>query len=534
MTTEKKTIPRALKPEDVGVSSKAVMEFLRDLECSGIEFHSFMLIRHGKVAAECFRAPYSPNRPHQCYSLSKSITSLAIGFAIDEGFLSLKTKLVDLFPEYAPKKADENLKLLDIENLISMKSGKNPFILSDKSKVDWIQEYFNCPWYAKPGEQFRYINENIYMLSACIKKVTGMNVRDFLQPRLFEPLDIDYPFWESDRNGIEAGGWGLYLKTEDIAKIMLCFAQDGVFEGKQIIPKFWVTEAPKKQSDNSFCVNRDSAAGYGYCFWRGSGSTPTYRAEGMFGQFGIVFEEYDSVLVLTSAEPRTQRIMDCIWRHFPAVFTTAKEKDSEIKNIKELLSDLPLDIAAVSRHSLLENKIDGKTIKMKKKIFQNIVDLQLSMLPHAMTFMLINKPGNIDNIVLLFEENECQLKWSERDEHNTVLCGMDGHFRYGKIRLGQIDYSVCCNAEWLSEDTLGIHIRPLEAAARRNLSLIFRANGKVIMKASSNPTIKECVAFFEDAAADLIPNKLLVKCIQKALVFLPYLIEPKQKGRVIN
>lgn len=214
-------IPRAESPEAVGVSSGCIKEFIDDLKANNIEMHSLMVIRDGKVAVECYNHPFSANRPHSCYSVSKSVTSTAIGFAVSEGLISLDTLVVDIFPEYRENKKDSYLNQLNIRHLVSMCSGKNVDILKDKGKIDWLDNFMKSPWYAKPGTDFRYVNENIYVLSAIIHKVTGMCIRDYLQPRLFEPLGIDYPFWETDRNGIEAGGWGIYLKTEDIAKIML-------------------------------------------------------------------------------------------------------------------------------------------------------------------------------------------------------------------------------------------------------------------------------------------------------------------------
>ena len=223
-----KSIPRANSPKEVGVSSKIVKEFLDDALEMGYEYHSLMVIRHGKVAVEWYNEPYNKDTPQSVYSISKSFTSTAIGFAINEGLITLDTKLIDLFPDYPPKKPDERYEKLTVHNLLRMSSGKQPSFLSDKSKIDWIEDYINSPWVFEPGEKFLYINENIFMLSAIINRVTGMTMREYLTPRLFEPLGIDFPFWETDRNGIEAGGWGLYLKTEDIAKLTLCYVQKGI------------------------------------------------------------------------------------------------------------------------------------------------------------------------------------------------------------------------------------------------------------------------------------------------------------------
>ena len=105
-------IPRAKTPEEAGVSSKAVGQFFDEIEKIGMDIHSFMIVRHGKVAAECYRAPFTADRPHAMYSVSKTVTATAIGIAADEGFLSFDTRVKDIFPDYTEKLHDENLEKL--------------------------------------------------------------------------------------------------------------------------------------------------------------------------------------------------------------------------------------------------------------------------------------------------------------------------------------------------------------------------------------------------------------------------------------
>ena len=236
---EREYLPRSASPEEAGVSSVAVAAFMEDMKKSGIENHSFLILRHGKVAAECFFAPFTRDTPHAMYSVSKSFTSTAIGFAVEEGLLSLDAKVIDFFPEYRPAQPDEKLEKMTVSHLLTMTSGKNPSLLLDKTKDRWIKDFFNAPWISEPGEMFLYVSENIYMLCAILVRVTGISVTEFLTPRLYEPLGIPVPYWETDHHGVEVGGWGLMLPVEDFAKFTLCYAQNGVYEGKQVIPARW-------------------------------------------------------------------------------------------------------------------------------------------------------------------------------------------------------------------------------------------------------------------------------------------------------
>lgn len=525
-------LPRAAIPEEAGVSSEIILHLLEDMEKSEMEFHSFMVIRHGKVAAECFRAPFSENRPHAMYSVSKTVTATAIGIAVQEGYISLSDKVRDIFPDYTEKLKDNNLDKLTIGHLITMTSGKAPSVFADKSKVDWIKHYFESPWYNEPGKEFRYINENIYILAVIIKRKTGLCVREFLRPRLFEPLGIEYPFWETDNSGTEAGGWGLYLKTEDLAKIMLTYSQGGVFNGKQILSEEWVKAASMKQADTTTEFDSDAKAGYGYCLWRCDGAN-AYRADGMFSQFGIVFEDYDAVLIVTSAIALEQEARDLLWKYFPAAFIEESQQASPAHGtLKIKLLCSAVEKTPPKTSSPTEKLINGKEIRFRKKILLNIIGFPMSMLPLAVTYMTTDKAGNIDRMVFSFNNSECTLTWSEGDERNTIPVGMDGKYRYGTMRLGKIDYKVCSTAQWYSDDTLFIKIRPIETIANRKLKIRFYKNGKVRMKPSSDPNINSIAMSLAAGFENMIGNKMITNRIIPLFRYASDLLEPAMKGKI--
>ncbi len=530
-------IPRAEKAEDVGVSSKAVLEFLTEIENEGFEVHSFMLIRNSMVAAECFRSPFSPERPHQMYSISKTITATAVGFAVNEGLLSLDTRIADVFPDYCENIHDEFLDKLCVRHLLTMTSGKKINVLHNKGKIDWIEDYLNSKWYAEPGKEFLYVNENIYMLSAILTRVTGMSVCDYLYTRLFKPLGIEYPYWETDRNGIEAGGWGLYLKTEDLAKIMLCYLNEGKYFDKQIIPEDWAKEASNKLVDNSNNADADFAVGYGYCLWQNAAVPNSFRADGMFSQFAFALRDYDAVFVITSAVANEQQMLDKIWEHLTGFFIEAENPNVEetyIPNLRQILSASAIDFPQESKKSPIETFIEDRRIKVRKKILLNLTGFPVSILPLAITYMTTDRAGNIDDIMFRFSKNECSMKWREGDEDNTVICGMNGHFRYGTIRLGQIDYTVCCNAEWLSEQELMINIRPINTVAKRLLRFNFNANGRVKILPRSTPTVKDISNYLKTSAVSMIfTNKKLGSLFGNVTRLFPMLLEPELKGKML-
>ena len=217
---------RADRPEDVGVSSNAIFDFLREVEESGAENHGLIVVRHGKIAFEGYRYPYSASTPHTMFSVTKSLVSTAVGFAVDEGLLSLDTRIEPYFSEYFHVKS-KRWNRVTVEALLTMRSGKAFTFLQDMT-ADYAKIFMMSPFRA--NNNFLYSNNDAYMLSALLQKITGQSVVDYLTPRLFEPLGIEKPFWETNAFGVCIGGTGCYLTVRDMAKIGCCYLNGGKYE----------------------------------------------------------------------------------------------------------------------------------------------------------------------------------------------------------------------------------------------------------------------------------------------------------------
>lgn len=530
LTTKKLSLPRADYPEQVGVSSREIENFIEDLKISNIEAHSLMILKGGKVAFESWADPYSPETSHMMYSVSKSFTSTAIGFAVDEGLLTIQTRFVDIFPEYRNEK-DKNLEALNIHHLLSMQSGKNVSVFSDKSKNRWIEDFVNASWSYAPGEGWSYISENQYILCAMLSRVAGMSVTEYLTPRLFEPLGINVPYWEHDINSVEAGGWGLFLKTEDLAKFIYCFQNSGIYMGKQVIPEKWTELALRVWGDNSIVNDGpDGQSGYGYCFWK-CGGVNGFRADGMFSQFGVMAKDYDASLIITAGEIDEQKVRDCIWRHFPKCII---EPDSEpAPEIKPAFAPIDDNLPA-SEHKAIEKEISGRTIKFRKNVLLNTVGFPVSILPFPVIYMSSDRAGNISDVIFTFSDNECTFHWTEGDEENTVVCGMDGVPRRSDMTLAQMKFTAVSTAAWVSDNELEIHLRPVEAVAQRIIRFAFDSKNVTFIP-SSKMSIK---AMADNIAKDMehfLPNIAPVQSAGKAVFDkLPSLVDCKHYGSFIN
>ncbi len=233
--------------------------------------------------------------------------------------------MLDFFPDKAPAQPSANLKAMRIRDLLTMQTGHHdedirdfPFTLEGSAVARFLQ----VPVSHKPGTFFVYNTPATYMLSAIVQKVTGQTVLDYLGPRLFEPLGIEHPTWEMSKEGVALGGFGLSIRTEDIARFGQLYLQKGMWQGRQLVPAEWVAAATSRQVSNGSSPTSDWEQGYGYQFWRARHGF--YRGDGAFGQFCLVLPQYDTVVAITSGTRDMASVMNLVWdRLVPALKESA-------------------------------------------------------------------------------------------------------------------------------------------------------------------------------------------------------------------
>ena len=216
-------LPRS-SPEAQGIPSAGLLRLVEALDGEIDAMHSLMILRHGQVIAEGWWAPYTASSPHVLYSLSKSFTSTAVGLAIAEGKLDLSDPVASFFPDALPPGASENLQAMRIRDLLTMSTGHQDEPPTSPAEMS-AASFLTHPVPHKPGTHFRYNTAATFMLSAIVQKVSGETVLDYLQPRLFDPLGIGAPVWDTNFEGISLGGYGLRVRTEDIAKFGQLYLQ---------------------------------------------------------------------------------------------------------------------------------------------------------------------------------------------------------------------------------------------------------------------------------------------------------------------
>lgn len=458
-------LPRS-SPEAQGIASADIQSFLKAIQDSGIEFHSLMIVRHGHVIAEGWWSPYAPDFKQQLYSLSKSFTSTAIGLCVDDQLITVEDPVIQFFPNDLPDEVSDNLKTLKIKHLLTMSVGhdKDSIRIIEKSPqgVPWARTFLNLPVVFEPGSRFLYNSGASFMLCAIVQRVTGGTAHDLLVERIFKPLQITGTTWATNPDGINMGASHLRVKTEDIAKFSQLYIQKGVWEGKQIIGGDYVEAATRKEINNG---NNDSSWGYGYGYQFWMNPPGGFRSDGAFGQYGMVFPDKDTIVVITSQSFDTRHTMQLVWdEFFPKIGDAAlPENKQQNQTLLKALAALKYDPPMLNAQSPLATSINGKV------------------------FALEVNPYKIKAVSFSFGRESCVFTaFGDGTPDIKVTCGINRYITEGNRKPGpdtlfstlRIDFDsvLAASAGWKDDQTLELTWRAIETTHGDKLNCIFDGN----------------------------------------------------------
>lgn len=465
-------LPRST-PESQGVSSAGVFAFIDAADKTIEGMHSFMLVRHGQVVAEGWWSPYNPDSRHVLYSLSKSFTSTAVGLAAAEGKLSVDDEVLKFFPDDVPPDPSNNLKAMRVSDLLRMSTGHQTEPPRPRDQA-WTKAFLAHPVPFKPGTHFLYNTSATYMASAIVQKATGMTVLDYLQPRLFGPLGIENPTWELSPQGVSLGGYGLSIRTEDIARFGQLFLQKGKWQGKQLVPAAWVEAATARQTSNGSNPNSDWDQGYGYQFWRSRHSA--YRGDGAFGQYCIVMPEQDAVIAITAGVKDMQAVLNLVWdKLLPAMKPSALPADDAAR--ERLVARLKgLQLPAQ------EGSAGGADVSGRRFVFPagsagaSPNDLSGLQAGSAIEAVAVESGGAGGDVVLKL--------WGKGEERR-IACGRRV-WRKGRLAWGPLpEQPIAASGGWTAADTFTARLCFYETPYTITLRLQF-ANDEVRLNAEAN------------------------------------------------
>lgn len=312
-------------PAAQGVDACGVQAFLDALEAAPeIEPHSLMIMRHGHLVASGWWAPYTAERLHLMYSLSKSFTGTAAALAEAEGLLDFDAPVISYFPEFEADITDPRSRAMLVRHVASMASGHRRDTVEEafgRDPAEPVRGFLQLPPDGDPGTVFAYNQPATYTLAAIVQRVTGQPLTAYLRPRLLDPLGIGEVAWRCDRAGRELGFSGLHATTDAVARLGQLYLRDGLWEGKRLLPQGWAARASHPRIPTTGAMGdpewQDWDQGYGYQFWT---SRHGYRGDGAFGQFCLVLPEHDVVIAATAATERMQEYLNLVWEHLLPAF----------------------------------------------------------------------------------------------------------------------------------------------------------------------------------------------------------------------
>lgn len=518
-------------PEDLGIDSSLIKNFISDCEKCNYNFKNIIIGRHGKIATRIVRKPFDPSFTHTSFSSAKPIVALAIGFAVCEGVLRLDTTIEELFGDKLSDKEIKKIKGITVEHLLTMTAGKSVSLLFNKEKDDWFDTFINSKVIGKPGEKFKYVSENTYMLGRILSEVTGLTISEYLRPRLLEPLGIEKFYWETDKSGYEAGAWGMFWTVDDMAKIAQLFLNRGKWDGVQIVPVEWLDMmiTPHISGINTiYAMDK----GFGYQTWPNYEGT-FYRFEGLYGQYIFVYPQYDAFVVMQSGDIRQYDFFPIVEKYFPEAFkedrieiTSAQREDYNnfIENISyPILKGGPRNLAT-------EQALNMNCYKMVKMAYS-------TMQSAACSFVQAKKPGKMTNIVFNFKENYAEMKWDEKSYGtNKMIISLDSETRYSTITLGQFESHVAAYGKWLPSGKLQVQVISIESPDIR--TFVFKFTKKyVFVKAKVDSGLYDMVRFklffmgFKNVPFVKIVS-FLADAVAKIILYPPFLMGKAKKNKI--
>lgn len=419
---------------ELGMSAAELSKMLRNLITTrSCRLDALGIAKGENVICSGYRPPYSKENPHITNSTCKTITAIAVMFALSEDLLGLEDTVLSFFPEYETMLTSKYVKKMTVEHLLTMTSGTKCTEITAVVEEDWVKAFLLTDCHCEPGTQFIYNSMNTYMLSAILTKITEKGLLEYLKPRLFEPLGINNVTWELCPKGIERGGWGLHLSIDGMLKIGLFLANDGKYNGKHLIDSSYI----RKMKEVKVEQDTDTlSTGYGYQLWHLPNNF--YMLSGMYGQHVIIDEQHKLVVATNAHNDKmfpdsqfTRIILDCMNSvHLHHADIKRKEKTAYKKltqefqafcngwNLPKATKEMPFALYCKNQEKRIAEEI--ACVKAKSLLFDNkrlhIEQDTFKLFPYMMRGMYQFPPFAVTDIV--FKTSDSYIKLCFIKEQN--------------------------------------------------------------------------------------------------------------------
>ncbi len=494
--TEREVMPLPrVSPEETGVDSSYIADFLSELVLDkSLELHGVMIMKDGKIICDAEFGPYKSCFWHAEHSLSKSVTGMAIGMLIDEGKLSLDDKAAKILEKRIPAVSHLTHKGITVRHLLTMTSGVSFAEAGAVVEENWLRSFFESFIKTEPGKTFNYNSLNSYILSCIVREVSGVTLFEYLKPRLFEPLGITVLHWESAPDGNTIGGWGLYLRREDVAKLALLYLNGGVWGGRRIISEAWIKAS---------CEARVMLGGstgdfdYGYHLWVGRKEN-SILFNGMFGQDTIIYPETNTAVIINGG-------VEQIFQHASYYKTAGKYFSHRYyaegplhpsRASRKRLASILFDISGEEKGGFLKPRTKapkflydavGKTYTVKKSSEKEILKLasingtaNIGILPLVEQVLRNRYTKGISAMSLSYERGKFSLNVKEGEEVFAIPFSFD-KTEYTVLPLCKTEYhTVAAASASYDEEGRGVLKLKLsfpEISSSRRIKIFFDEKG---------------------------------------------------------
>lgn len=464
-------------PEEMGVTSQSLINFLKKIEEKNIPMHSAIILRHDKVIMETYYKPYSRNTLHRMFSITKSFVSLGIGLLEAEGKLSLDDHIIEYFPEKLPSEGvHPYIEEMTIRDMLCMATAHDKTTFKVMLIDDWVKTFFTVTPNHVPGSCFSYDTSSTHTLAALVEKLSGMELLDYLRFKFLDELDFSKDaYCLKDPVGVSMGGSGLMATPYDLLKVMYVIAHNGKYNEKQLLPANYLKEATSKQIDNyAKSPTFEEMQGYGYQFWCTTHNG--FVCYGMGGQLAVYLPEKDLILITTAdtqgRQGGVQLIYDAFWETvYPSLSDEPITSDSTTIEYTEIQkSQNELQSYINSRNLMF---LDGANTS----IFTNKINNK--------TFLLDQNNMGFTSISLSFndvEDNKCtcgQLQYSNKKGDYTLKFGIGSNCIQ---QFPDYNYKTAVSGAWRSENTFLIKAHLIdECIGNIFIQLIFKNDTVTLM-----------------------------------------------------
>ncbi|HEU0299430.1 MAG TPA: serine hydrolase [Longimicrobium sp.] len=288
--------PRA-RPADTVLLAQAL-----DRAAELPRLRGILVSQRGEIVLQRYTGGAGPDRAANVKSASKSLLSVLVGIAIQEGHIrGLDQPISDFFPTYfARPDVDPRKRQITVGHLLSMQSGLESTSFDEYgawvSSGDWVRAALDQPVVDQPGGRMLYSTGSTHLLSAILTRATGTSTWAYANEKLAEPLGFRIRPWQRDPQGIYFGGNDMYLTPRQLLRFGQLYLDGGAYQGRQVVPRAWVEESVRPRTSSPW-----NGHGYGLGWWsRDSGGRRVFFAWGYGGQYVFVVPELELVAVFIS------------------------------------------------------------------------------------------------------------------------------------------------------------------------------------------------------------------------------------------